>query len=74
MRCPKCKYVFSEELKICPRCNEDMGDILEKIGVFPISSKEPFLFPEDFIETPSSFEHSLTSEKREIEFPSTKNN
>lgn len=68
MRCLKCKYVFSEEMRICPRCKEDMGAVLEKIGSFPIIPKEPFLFPEDFLEAPPLLEeNSKEKMKREIE-------
>lgn len=69
MRCPKCRYVFSEELRICPRCKEDMVLILEKIGSFPVSTKEPFLFIEDFLETKinSRIKTSPKETQREIE-------
>lgn len=67
MRCTKCRYVFSEELRICPRCKEDMGSILEKIGSFPILPKEPFLFPEEFLASSSVYEDTSRESKREIE-------
>ncbi|MCS7200445.1 MAG: hypothetical protein N3A56_01855 [Thermodesulfobacteriaceae bacterium] len=69
MRCPKCRYVFSEELRICPRCKEDMVSIFEKIGSFPIPSKEPFLLIEDFLETKinSQIETPSKETQREIE-------
>lgn len=71
MRCPKCNCFFSEELKVCPKCGNDMGEILERIGVFPLSTKEPFLSPEDFKEKPAEGKNiSKIQEKspREIEF------
>ncbi|MFN3921634.1 MAG: hypothetical protein ACK4K4_04485 [Caldimicrobium sp.] len=67
MRCPKCKFCFSEELKSCPRCGQDMGLVIEKIGLFPPSSKSPFLKLEDFVE--KEREESLPSAERVIEFP-----
>ncbi|MFN3406353.1 MAG: hypothetical protein ACK40E_01290 [Caldimicrobium sp.] len=50
MRCPKCSYFFSEELRTCPRCGQDMGLVIEKLGLFPPSSKKPLLEIEDFFE------------------------
>ncbi|MGB9761871.1 MAG: hypothetical protein ACP5QC_04345 [Caldimicrobium sp.] len=67
MRCPKCNYFFSEELKTCPRCGADMGAEIEKLGVFPPSAEEPFLTSEDFVETPSFIEAS--NQERVIDFP-----
>lgn len=63
MRCPKCSYFFSEELRACPRCGQDMGAEIEKIGLFPPSTKEPFLEVEDFLET-----EEIQPQKRIIEF------
>ncbi len=59
MRCPNCSYIFSEELRICPRCKADVSRELEKLGYFPEATTKPFLFPEDFIKSPTS---SPTSE------------
>jgi len=53
MRCPSCSYIFSEELRTCPRCGADVGAELEKLGYFPQPAKEPFLFIEDFQKTPA---------------------
>ncbi len=75
MRCPKCNYFFSEEKKVCPKCGNDMGMVLEKLGYFPIPSKEPFLSIDDFKEETQEqmnfqTEHTLEEPKpKEIEFP-----
>ncbi len=78
MRCPKCNYFFSEEKKVCPRCGNDMGKVIEKLGFFPQSRKEPFLSPEDFVEVSSTSTEPEVStpsqkpeekERREIEIP-----
>lgn len=50
MRCPRCSYFFSEELRSCPRCGQDVGLELEKVGLFPPSTNEPYLTIEDFYE------------------------
>lgn len=68
MRCPKCSYFFSEELKTCPRCGNDMGSEIEKLGIFPQGAEEPFLTVEDFIEAPAEGRTILNLE-RVIEFP-----
>ncbi len=70
MRCPKCKYIFSEEIKVCPKCGTDMGGILEKLGYFPPSASKPFLTKEDFREQGdfSLSDLSESTEKKEIEF------
>ncbi len=74
MRCPSCSYVFSEELKSCPRCGADVSAELEKLGFFPQPAKEPFLFWEDFkkatyTEEPVREESQANkSQKREVEF------
>lgn len=65
MRCPKCSYFFSEELRTCPRCGQDMGLVIEKLGLFPPSSKKPFLDMEDFLEK----EETISQPERVIEFP-----
>jgi len=74
MRCPSCSYIFSEELRTCPRCGADVGAELEKLGYFPQPAKEPFLFLEDF-QKPPFYEEEVKEEnkeekpqKREIEF------
>lgn len=67
MRCPKCSYFFSEELKTCPRCGADMGSEIEKLGIFPPSAKEPFLTIDDFVETPQVAE--TLYQERVIDFP-----
>ncbi|MCS7150634.1 MAG: hypothetical protein RMI93_07865 [Caldimicrobium sp.] len=64
MRCPKCSYFFSEELRSCPRCGQDMGAEIEKLGLFPITANEPFLDIEDFIEAEENF-----AKRRTLEFP-----
>ncbi|MCS7199460.1 MAG: hypothetical protein N2327_01150 [Caldimicrobium sp.] len=56
MKCPKCRYFFSEELRNCPRCGQDMGVEIEKLGLFPISTNMPFLDIEDFVEQEETFE------------------
>ncbi len=48
MRCLRCDYIFSEEIRVCSRCGADMGMVLEKIGYFPKSSEEEFFTLEDF--------------------------
>jgi len=72
MRCPKCNYIFSEEIKVCPKCGADMGAVLEKLGYFPVSSSKPFFTIDDFKEE-SPVDIIGTEEKpeetREIEFP-----
>jgi len=72
MRCPKCNYIFSEEIKVCPKCGADMETVLEKLGYFPVSSSKPFFTIDDFKEE-SSVDIIGTEEKpeetREIEFP-----
>jgi predicted amidophosphoribosyltransferase len=35
VKCPKCKCVFSEEERFCPRCGRNMEDVIEKLGFFP---------------------------------------
>jgi uncharacterized OB-fold protein len=50
MKCPKCKCVFSEEERFCPRCGRDMGDVIEKLGFFPKPGKTSILTLEDFFE------------------------
>ncbi len=74
MRCPSCSYLFSEELRTCPRCGADVGAELEKLGYFPQPAKEPFLFPKDF-QKPPFYEEPVkeksepeTPQKRELEF------
>lgn len=67
MRCPKCRFCFSEELKSCPKCGQDMGLEMEKIGLFPPSTKVPFLKLEDFME--KEREENISSGDRVIEFP-----
>lgn len=67
MRCPKCRYVFSEELRACPRCGQDMGAEIEKLGLFPPSKDTPFLSIEDFMEK----EEPKPPQERVIEFPYT---
>jgi hypothetical protein len=73
MRCPSCSYIFSEELRTCPRCGADVGAELEKLGYFPQPAKEPFLFIEDFQKTPTYEEPAKGQtevekpQKREIE-------
>jgi hypothetical protein len=62
MRCPKCNYFFSEELRTCPRCGADMGSEIEKLGIFPPSAEEPFLTIDDFIEAHYTTE-PLTQER-----------
>lgn len=69
MRCPKCSYFFSEELKYCPRCGTDVGEELEKLGFFPPSAEEPFLTIEDFIETPAFKERAPFNQERVLEIP-----
>ncbi len=75
MRCPKCNYFFSEEKKICPKCGNDMGEVLEKLGYFPPAPKESFLSIEDFrsefnVEINLQAEEGLEEPKpKEIEFP-----
>lgn len=63
MRCLKCNYIFSEEIRICSRCGADMGMILEKIGYFPQSSEEPFFTLEDFKKEP--FLESIENKDKE---------
>lgn len=72
MRCLKCNYIFSEEIKICPKCGSDMGMVLEKLGYFPPSSSKPFLNVDDFKER-SVFEaveteKEIKEKKEEIDF------
>ncbi len=70
MKCLRCKYIFSEEIKVCPKCGADMGIVLEKLGYFPSSTSKPFLAKKDF-EEKASFDfskHSENEEKKEIEF------
>ncbi len=75
MRCPKCNYFFSEEKKVCPKCGNDMGMVLEKLGYFPVPSKESFLSTDDFkkeIHIQINFQAEQSLEEpgsREIEFP-----
>lgn len=72
MNCPKCNYIFSEEIKICPKCGADMGMVLEKLGYFPPSASKPFLTVEDFKEKPNfeSLEREGTKEgRKEIDMP-----
>lgn len=69
MRCPKCKYFFSEELRRCPKCGEEVRLEMEKIGVFPTSSQDPFLKIEDFLEKEEDKEERNKAEERLIEFP-----
>jgi len=85
MLCPKCNYVFSEEERICPRCGEDVGSVLEELGYFPKASETEFFKVEDFFEKKEDVPEELfeaiseasveepqsqkTEEKREIEFP-----
>jgi len=66
MNCPKCNYIFSEEIKICPKCGADMGMVFEKLGYFPPSASKPFLTIEDFKEKPA-FEFSEREERKEID-------
>lgn len=72
MKCLKCNYIFSEEIKICPKCGADMGMVLEKLGYFPPSASKAFLTVDEFKKS-SPFER-LESEKEtkekkeEIEF------
>jgi hypothetical protein len=73
MNCLKCNYIFSEEIKICPKCGADMGFVLEKLGHFPPSASKPFLTVEDFKkESTFDFEElekiKEEKEKKEIEF------
>ncbi len=72
MRCPKCNYIFSEEIKVCPKCGADMGAVLEKLGYFPVSSSKPFFTIDDFKEELSMNiiqTEEKSEETREIEFP-----
>lgn len=68
MRCPKCSYFFSEELKTCPRCGADMGSEIEKLGIFPPIAEEPFLTIDDFMKR-SMEERAISNQERVIEFP-----
>ncbi|MFN4196803.1 MAG: hypothetical protein ACK4FM_02200 [Caldimicrobium sp.] len=65
MRCPKCSYFFSEELRTCPRCGQDMSSVIEKLGLFPPSSKKPLLEIGDFLEK----EETNTDKERLTPFP-----
>ncbi|PMP97119.1 MAG: hypothetical protein C0169_03975 [Thermodesulfobacterium geofontis] len=72
MKCQKCNYIFSEEIKICPKCGADMGMVLEKLGYFPPSASRAFLTIDDFKEK-YPFERVETEgeakeRKEEIEF------
>jgi|UniRef100_A0A7V5N222 hypothetical protein len=72
MKCLKCNYIFSEEVKICPKCGSDMGMVLEKLGYFPPSASKPFLNADDFkersiLETIET-EKEAKEKKEEIEF------
>jgi hypothetical protein len=76
MRCPECNYFFSEEKRRCPKCGNDMGTVIEKLGVFPQTKKEAFLSVEQFVEpsNPSSIPEINLSpeqapERKEIEIP-----
>ncbi len=72
MKCLKCNHIFSEEIKICPKCGSDMGMVLEKLGYFPSSASKPFLTVSDFkersiLETIET-ESENKEKKEEIEF------
>jgi len=69
MRCPKCSYFFSEELRACPRCGADVGGEIEKLGVFPPGAEEPFLTADDFMEAPQLKVNETFSQERVIDFP-----
>jgi len=68
MKCPKCDYVFSEENRVCPRCGEDVGEVLERIGFFPKSSDVVFFKVEDILkaqESPATEQETLSQEVSE---------
>ncbi len=71
MRCPKCKFNFSERERVCPRCGEDVSLLAETLGPFyPVSSKEVIL--KDSLLTPPPFISEPASSEMEIpETPST---
>lgn len=69
MRCPRCSYFFSEELKACPRCGADMGLEIERLGIFPPGATEPFLTIEDFQEPAPEFTQSPFQRERLIDLP-----
>lgn len=68
MICPKCNYVFSEEIRVCPKCGHDMGEVLEKLGYFPRSSNIQIITLNDFISSAPSQEEESSASK-EMLFP-----